>query len=186
MSTEPFHTEPPTLGADPGGPEAWQRLYDDLRGLAKRMLQGERANHTLQPTALVHEAWLRLAKADGKPSDPSMFRRMAARTMRRALVDHARRRGAQKRGIRAQIEIELSDEVGVPDPRPAVVDLLALDEAIDHVAASDPTLARSVELRVFAAASFREIGEALGCSESQAHRNVQRALEMLRSRLSLP
>lgn len=168
---------------DPDEPEAWQRLYDDLRGVAKRMLAGERASHTLQPTALVHEAWLRLVKAGESAIDRTLFRRMAARTMRRALVDHARRRNAQKRGSRASIEVDLIGEEDVTDPRPSMVDLLALDEAIDHVANVDPMLSRSVELRVFADASYREIGEILGFSESQAHRNVQRGLELLRTRL---
>jgi RNA polymerase sigma factor (TIGR02999 family) len=138
------------------------RLYEELHALAAAALRRERPGHTLEPTALVHEAWLRLARQERLDwsNRPQLFA-LAARTLRRVLVDHARAREAEKRGGAAR-RITLDDTLGAADERE--LDLLALDEALDALGARDPRAARVVELRFFAGLSVDETAEALGIS----------------------
>src|SRR3954454_6675207 len=125
-----------------GDPQAAEQLlplvYDELRRLAAKRLAGEGPGHTLQPTALVHEAYLKLVGAD--PQQPwngrVHFFAAAARAMRRILVDHARRRSARKRGV--GLERKPLDEIAAPQPDD---ELLALDEALQALAATDPVKA---------------------------------------------
>jgi RNA polymerase sigma factor (TIGR02999 family) len=138
------------------------RLYGELRQLAGAHLRRERADHTLETAALVHEAYLRLV---GQRSvacrHRAEFFAIAANTMRRVLVDAARARRCAKRGpgaARVRIEADLPAAVG-PDP-----DLLALDEALERLGSVSPEQARVVELRVFAGLSAEEISTALGVS----------------------
>ncbi len=117
-------------------------LYDELKRRAAGQLRRERPNHTLSPTALVNEGYLRLASQDGPWRNRTQFLAVASRMMRRVLVDHARSRLA---GKRSALRVEL-DEQGLPDPE-TTVDVLGLDEALDDLARKDDRSARLVELR---------------------------------------
>ena len=157
-------------------------LYDELRALARLELAGERPEHTLQPTALVHEAYLRLVGADGGSfENRAHFYGAAATAIRRVLVDHARRRARAKRGGgMAQLAL---DEV---DPALPISDaeLLGLDEVLARLAEIDPTKARIVELRFFAGLSVEELARALELSESTVRRHWRMARAWLRGELS--
>src|SRR5688572_26816058 len=121
-------------------------VYEELRRLAHHYMRGEREGHPLQTTALVNEAYLRLAGIDAlRWRDRAHFFAMAATLMRRVLVDHARQRGREKRG--AGVSVMSLDE-NVIAPR-AAVDVMALDEALSRLAAADPQQSRVVELRFF-------------------------------------
>jgi RNA polymerase sigma factor (TIGR02999 family) len=160
MSNDTPVPEPP-----PPSGELDARLYAELRALAASFLGRERAGHTLQPTALVHEAWIRLSSEDDERwSDRAHVFAVSARVMRRVLVDHARGKQAAKRGGDRE-RITLS-----PDITPMLetdadeVDLLALDEALDRLAQLNERQARVVELRFFAGLTVEESAEALGVS----------------------
>jgi RNA polymerase sigma factor (TIGR02999 family) len=138
-------------------------VYDELREIAGRWLRRERMGHTLQPTALVHEAYLRLVdQRRVRWRDRAHFFAVAATTMRRVLVDHARRRGAAKRGGGA-LTIPLDDSVLGTAVAP---DILDLDQALDALGALDPRQVRVVELRVFAGLTVEETAEVLQLSPS--------------------
>lgn len=143
-------------------------VYEELRRLAHRCMRGERGNHTLQTTALVNEAYLRLAGIDGlRRRDRAQFFALAATLMRRVLVDHARQRGRRKRG--GGLTVVSLDESAVA-PRPGV-DVVALDDALERLAAVDPQQGRVVELRFFAGLSVAETAEALGISPATVKRD---------------
>jgi RNA polymerase sigma factor (TIGR02999 family) len=137
-------------------------LYEHLRDLAARSFAREQPGHTLQPTALVHEAWLRLAESDsGTWSDPAQFLGACAHVVREVLIDHARRRRAQKRGgdrLRVLLDEQAAGSVGDD------LDLLALDEALTAFAAQYPRAARVVELRFFAGLAGEDAAGVLGVS----------------------
>ena len=141
-------------------------VYEDMRGVARGQFVRERANHTLQPTAVVHEAYMRLV--DQKQStwkDRAHFLAIAARVMRQVLIDHARRKNAKKRaGEHAPVTIERVPDMQGSDP----LDLIALGEAFDRLAELDDRKARVVELRLFAEMTLEEIAEALGVSKRTA------------------
>lgn len=141
-------------------------VYDQLRALAAAQLTAEPAGHTLQPTALVHEAYLRLA---GRPDfrDRSHFLAAAVEAMRRLLVDHARKKRADKRGGGAR---RVTDPDLLPGRAVNVDDLIALGEALTRLAATDPAAARLASLRVFAGLSVEEAADALGVSRATAYR----------------
>lgn len=137
--------------------------YERMRSVAGRLLSRQASQHTLQPTALVHEAWLRLRdfgiRGDGE-QDPS-FLAKAARAMRHVLVDHARRKGAKKRrGAGVRIPLDALDEPIVADGDP--LDAIAVDEAIERLAAADADLVPLAELRLFAGLSLVESAAVLG------------------------
>lgn len=137
-------------------------VYDELRRLAAARLAREPAGHTLDPTALVHEAYLKLA--DRLPADRTGFLRAAAVAMRRILIDHAR---AQRAGKRAGRRVVFDpDHLAAAAFDPA--DLLALDDALTRLAADDPAAAAVAELRLFAGLSAAEAGDALGVSRATA------------------
>jgi len=143
-------------------------VYEELRRLAHHYMRGEREAHTLQTTALVNEAYLRLAGIDGLQwRDRAHFFAMAATLMRRVLVDHARQRGRDKRG--AGVSVMSLDEHAIA-AAPAV-DVVALDEALERLAAVDPQQSRVVELRFFAGLSVKETAEALGISTATVKRD---------------
>ena len=143
-------------------------VYEELRRLAHHYMRGEREGHTLQTTALVNEAYLRLAGIDGLQwRDRAHFFAMAATLMRRVLVDDARQRGRDKRG--AGVSVTSLDEHAI-GPQPAV-DVVALDEALERLAAVDPQQGRVVELRFFAGLSVKETAEALGVSPATVKRD---------------
>jgi RNA polymerase sigma factor (TIGR02999 family) len=139
-------------------------VYDELRQLAAARMADERPEHTLQPTALVHEAYLRLV-GDQQFEHRGHFFAAAAEAMRRILVDHARRKGAHKRGG-AREPLDL-DPATFPAPeRPD--DLLALDEALELLGRTEPQVAELVKLRYFAGITIPQAAEALGVSPRTA------------------
>ena len=139
-------------------------VYEELHRLAQGFFRDQRRAHTLQPTALVHEAYLRLAEhTRGKFESRTHFLATAATAMRQILVDHARRRGAEKRGGDAG-RITLKD-AGLPDESDrGELDLLELNDALERLAALDERKARVAELRLFAGLTLAEVGDALGVS----------------------
>jgi RNA polymerase sigma factor (TIGR02999 family) len=161
---------------DSGDPTAHEQLltvvYDELRRLAAAKLAQEKPGHTLQTTALVHEAYLRLMPTDAgnQPhwQNRAHFFSAAAEAMRRILVDSARRKRALKRGGGQQrVEVDPADStVG-----PADIDLLALDEALRRFAAIEPQKAELVKLRFFAGLTMQEVAESLGISLATAERH---------------
>ena len=154
--------------------DLFAQVYEELRRVAASALRQERADHTLQPTALVHEAFLRLAKAESLAvlSRGHLFA-LAAQAMRRILVDHARTHRAQKRGNGLRIPI---DDIDAPSPAPDV-DLLALDRALVALAAIDARQAQIVELRFFGGLTVDEAAEVIGMSA----RTVKREWHMARA-----
>jgi RNA polymerase sigma factor (TIGR02999 family) len=158
-------------GDAPAGEELLAVLYHELHAIARRMMGAERADHTLQPTALVHEAWLRLAGGGADASeDRGHFLRLAGRAMRRVLVDHARARAAVKRGGGAEDVTggtRLSFEGVAVEKVPfesEPTDVLALDEALGRLEARDAEAARIVELRFFSGLTSAEAAQVLGRS----------------------
>lgn len=153
-----------TATGDPTAPAALLPLvYEELRGLAAAYLAGERPDHTLQATALVHEAYLRLVdqtRADWK--DRAHFRAVAATVMRRILIDHARSRGRQKRQAGGQ---RLSFEAALAISAEPNEDLLTIDEALTRLAERDARKARVVELRFFGGLGVDETATVLGVSD---------------------
>lgn len=138
-------------------------VYDELRSLAGRHLQGERGDHTLQATALVHEAYLRLVQADGQRCrDRAHFYRLASAVMRHILVDYARERKRLKRGGDAK-KLPLDEAVAIFEER--ATDLEALDGALTNLSKTNERLARVVELRFFGGLTVAETAEALDMSD---------------------
>jgi RNA polymerase sigma factor (TIGR02999 family) len=155
------------LDAGRGDADAAARLLalvqDELRALAAGYLRRERAGHTLQPTALVNEAYLKLVnREDIADADRERFLRIAARAMRRVLVDHARRRDMVKRGGGDRARVTLHDAVAPPGRE--TVDLVALNDAMDRLAEKKTRLAEVVELRFFGGLTVAETARALGVS----------------------
>jgi len=137
-------------------------VYDELRRIAGRLMRSERADHTLQPTALVHEAYLRLVdQQQVEWQCRAQFFAIAARVMRRILVDYARRRAREKRGGRAQ-HVTWSESLGLCEQR--THETLVLDRALTRLAELDARMERVVELRVFGGMTIREVAHALGVS----------------------
>jgi RNA polymerase sigma factor (TIGR02999 family) len=157
-------------------------IYQELRRLAGRVMSGERSDHTLQTTALVHEAYLELARIHGLTVDSRpRFLSLAAQVMRRILVDHARARGAAKRGGGA-VRVTLSDEVSGSGG--STLDLMALDEALTRLQTLDAQLVRVVEMRFIAGMSVEETGEALCVSPTTVKRDSAMARAWLLRELS--
>lgn len=162
-----------------------QLVYTELRRQAQLMLRRENEGHTLQPTALVHEAWLRLdGQGDAKWESRSQFFAIAAQTMRRVLLDHARNRRAQKRGG-DDVRVSLSDADGQAGAHSSMdaIDVIALDTALTRLAAIDPAKARLVDLRYFAGLSIPETAEVLGVSQATVGREWAIARMWLRREL---
>ena len=172
---------------DAGASEALVPLvYAELRRQARRALRREGEGHTLQATALVHEAWLRLGgQHDAHWESRTQFLAVAAQMMRRVLVDHARTRHAQKRGGGAtQLSLGDADRAAATsDAAPDAVDVLALDDALARLAILDPRKARLVELRYFAGLSIPEAAAALGVSPATVGREWAVARMWLRREL---
>jgi RNA polymerase sigma-70 factor (ECF subfamily) len=169
-----------------GRREAVDRLlpvvHDELRRIAGSYMRRERADHTLQPSALVNEAYLRLVdQRDVEWRDRAHFVGVAARLMRMILVDYARARRATKRAGGAE-RVPLDETVVTAGERD--VDLLALDEALARLAEMDPRLGHVVELRYFGGLTTRETAEALGVSTATVEREWATARGWLRRELS--
>ncbi len=162
-------------------------VYAELRRQARLALRREGTGHTLQPTALVHEAWLRLGgQHDGRWESRTQFFAIAAEMMRRVLVDHARQRRALKRGGGAvQVTLgEADNAVAVPAGTSIdVLDLLALNDALARLAVLDPQKARLVDLRYFAGLSIPEAAAVLGVSPATVGREWAVARMWLRREL---
>jgi RNA polymerase sigma factor (TIGR02999 family) len=156
-------------------------LYAELHDLAAAHMKGQPASHTLQPTALLHEAWLKLVRQEGASFDGrARFYALASRTMRSILVDHARARGAARRTPpRSRLTLsEAADGQAV-----AVVDVLELDELLQRLSSVDPELARLVELRVFGGLSHPEVARVLDTSLRSVERNWRLARAWLQREL---
>jgi RNA polymerase sigma-70 factor, ECF subfamily len=172
-----------------GDPDALGHLmplvYTELRRLATRSLDGERRDHTLQPTALVHEAYLRLAGgAVPRWQDRVHFFAVAAQVMRRLLVDHARARRTDKRGGGARrLPLEAALEIGPPGAGDPEL-LLALDMALDELAAHDVRKARIIELRFFGGLTQEETAEVVGVATSTVILEARLARAWLYRRLA--
>ena len=135
-------------------------IYQELKQLARGYLRGERPDHTLQPTALIHEAYIRLADQSlPQWQNRAHFYGIAARVMRQILVDHARRHQASKRGSDHQ-KVPLDEAIVFTEDRAA--DVIALDDALKELAAFDDRKCRVIELRFFGGLSLEETAEALG------------------------
>lgn len=163
-------------------------LYGTLRSIAGSYLRHERQGHTLEPTALVHEAWIQLSGPAGiQDSDlrwqsRAHFFGIAARIMRRVLVDYGRARGAAKRGRNARrITLHTRDE---PRAQPRPVELIAIDRALETLARVDPTGAHLVELRFFGGLTVEEAAAFLGLSRTTTNRRWRRVRAWLHATLS--
>ena len=151
-------------------------VYQELRRLAASYLRRERPGQTLQPTALVHEAYLRLLKDDpARWQNRAHFCAIAAHSMRQILIERARARGAQKRGGGALARVTLDE--GLIAGAAQSIDLVALDEALERLAAIDPEQARLVELRFFGGLTVEETADAMNISPAtvKRHWSVARA-----------
>lgn len=176
-------------GAREGDPEALSRayelVYEELRRIAAARLRREKAGHTLQPTALVNEAYMKLA---GLPANDLEDRRhfigIAARAMRQVLVDHARRRDAAKRGDGVSPATLTGRAIPAADSSgPEFEELLALDAALDRLDEREPRLRRVVELRYFGGLNDSEIGALLGVTRRTVQRDWTRARAWLHAEL---
>ncbi|WP_417851878.1 ECF-type sigma factor [Thalassoglobus sp.] len=159
-------------------------VYDELRKLASSRMEQESAGQTIQPTALVHEAFLRLIgnEADIRWDNRGHFFAAAAEAMRRILIDNARRRNSLKRGGQlSRRKFQEEDAVQVPDDYES---LLALDEALTKLANVEPELAQMVELRYFTGLTVEETAKILGVSERTTKRNWAYARAWLRREMS--
>jgi RNA polymerase sigma factor (TIGR02999 family) len=155
-------------------------LYHELKRIAARQMRREARQHTLQATALVNEAYLRLLDGPDRVNDRHHFLALAATAMRRALVDHARQKRAEKRG--GQMErVTLS---GVASSSGPVVDVLDMDAALTELAATHERAARVVELRFFGGHTDKEVAEILGFSLPTVRRDWDFARQWLRTRLA--
>lgn len=144
-------------------------IYDHLRRMAERELRRERDGHTLSPTALVHEAYLRLVKLDGVPFDGrAHFFAVCAQAMRRILISHARHRAAERRGG-GVVPASIDDVAVAATERPEL--LLALDEALDRLAQLSPRQAQVVECRYFAGMEIEEVATVVGASPATVKRD---------------
>ena len=158
-------------------------VYDELRKLAAAYLRRERPDHTLQPTALVNEAYLKLADLNRlRWQDRSHFFGVAARIMRQVLVDHARGRKAVKRGGNVAV-VPISKALVVARGQGSPSDVLAIDEALDALALKDPRSAQVVECRFFGGLSIEETAEALHIAPRTVRRDWQIGRAWLRDRL---
>ena len=167
-------------GDPSAGEELFSLVYSDLRSRAARLMQGPDA-HTLQPTAVVNEAWMKLSGGDSNWENRGHFLGVAAKAMRSVLVDHARAKRAQKRGGGAE-RIELDTAIEVFEERAR--DLVLLDEALDHLQTLDARLGKLVELRFFAGLTIPETAEALGVSTPTVERGWRTARSWLRAEMS--
>lgn len=171
-ATAPFDPGLGSEGSVPSGGESgpepvrrlFELLYDDLRTIAARQMAHERAGHTLQTTALVHEVYLRLVdESQIEARGRAFFLAAAARAMRHVLIDHARRRGAQKRGGNqhpVSLDVQLRDS-NVRDP----LEVLAVDDAMNELSKQHDRAARVAEMKIFGGGKTSDVALALGVSE---------------------
>lgn len=158
-----------------GQPQALEQLtplvYDELRRLARNYMRTERGNHTLQATAVVHEAFMRLIQANVQLQDRNHFFALASRLMRRVLVDHAKARTRMKRN--AGIREFLNDDADSATQTP--FDVVALDDALESLMQLEPRLAQAIELHYFGGMTYEQIAAAAGASTATVHRDIRLA-----------
>ncbi|MGI9515437.1 MAG: sigma-70 family RNA polymerase sigma factor [Pirellulaceae bacterium] len=176
-------TDPPDQAGPKNAdhPNLDAQVYDELRRLAASYLNYERPGHTLRPTGLVHEAYLKLAGQNAEIAGRTHFFALAAQAMRRILVDHARTRNRVKRGGGLN-RISFDDALVVNLENEG--DLLAVDEALSRLAELDPRQAQIVEMRFFGGMTVEEVAEALGLSRRTVEREWTMARAWLRQQLS--
>jgi len=159
-----------------GHPQALERLtplvYDELRRLARNYMRAERGSHTLQATAVVHEAFLRLIQANVALQDRGHFFALASRLMRRVLVDHAKSRSRMKRNSGARDLVAESTGETLP---PMDFDVVALDDALEGLQQLEPRLAQVIELHYFGGLTYDQIATAVGTSAATVHRDIRLA-----------
>ncbi len=182
----PLDEFPPAGPVPPGGGDPTMEVYQELRRIARRQFRREAQGHTLQPTAVVHEAFLRLAAAPASRwRDRGHFLATAARVIRHILINHARDRARLKRGggfhQTTWVESRLEE---APEGAADRVDLLALHDALDSLADLDPRKASIVELRFFGGMTFEEVAAELDLSESTVKREWRSARAWLGRTLS--
>lgn len=156
-------------------------VYDELQRMAKRLFRSESSSHTLQPTALVHEAFVKLVDVDVTWQDRAHFYSLAARLMRRLLINHANARNAEKRGGDA-IRVTLNESSVSAESADA--DLIDLEEALQSLAELDERKAELIELQYFGGMSFREMEAVTGLSSSTLDRDLRLARAWLKDALA--
>jgi RNA polymerase sigma factor (TIGR02999 family) len=173
------HEEEPLGGADEPAQDRLERLYGEVRRVAGRLFEREASGHTLQPTAVAHEAWIRLADRMPPAGDgPDLP--LIVRAVRNVLVDHARRRTALRRGgTHARVHLEPDDLAVREDPEAMVI----VGEALDALAERSQRAATVVELRFIAGCSEDEVAVLLGCSRATVARDWKAARMWLRRAL---
>jgi RNA polymerase sigma factor (TIGR02999 family) len=165
-----------------GGPRFREDLYRQLRGLAQRELRRAGPRRTLNATALVNEAWLKLALGDARWSSREHFLATMARVMRHVLIDYARERGAQRRGG-GDLQITLDADAIDDSDRMEALELLAIDRALEELSRLDPRLERVIELRFFGGMTVPEIAAALEVSEPTVKRDLRSARAFIAAEL---
>jgi RNA polymerase sigma factor (TIGR02999 family) len=155
-------------------------VYEELHRLARNYLRGERADHTLQTTALLHEAYLRLVGTNVDWDGRVHFLAVAAQTMRRILVDHGRARNREKRGGGA---VRITLEEGLAAAPERGIDVVALDEALERLTTLDPRKGRIVEVFYFGGLTYEETAQAVGISPATVHRELRLARAWLYNEL---
>jgi RNA polymerase sigma factor (TIGR02999 family) len=185
MATAPGDITQLLAEARQGNPGAESRLveivYSQLHAMARRYMTGERSDHTLQPTVLVHEAFMRLVRSDtGEWSGRTHFFSVAAVVMRRILIDHARQVRAAKRGSGGKLSLDAGIHIGDEMSE----ELIALDEALDRLAQLDPRQCRVVELRFFSGLSEEEIAALLDVTPRTVRRDWKTARAWLHSQIA--
>lgn len=167
-----------------GEPHALSRLtpliYEEMRRLAHGFMRAERAEHTLQATAIVHEAFLRLVQSNVSVQDRAHLFALVSRLMRHVLVDYSKARGREKRGPGVR-EVSIDDvDSAAPEPEP---DVVVLDEALERLAGLEPRLARVLELFYFGGLTYDEIAVAVGISTATVHRDIRLGRAWLLNRI---
>lgn len=164
-------------------------VYQELRDLAHRYMRRERHNHTLQATAVVHEAYVRLVGMDVPWQNRTHFYAIAARLMRRILVDHAKARHREKRGgpvTMVSVDVYQEDTDHIIGSSAGNIDVLEIDEALEKLAERDPRLAQVVELHYFGGLTYQETAKAMEISEATVHRDLRLAKAWIFKQIGAP
>jgi RNA polymerase sigma factor (TIGR02999 family) len=173
-----------SAGDAAAGDQVVQLVYQELHRQAAGYLSRERATHTLRPTALVNEAYLKLAQQRRVVwQDRAQFFGVAATVMRRLLVDHARQHAAEKRGAAVTVSLDDCDSINITSPPD--VDVMELHDALNELAAVDPTRARMIELRFFGGLTTEETAAAMDLSVASVTRGWRLARSWLHRRLTI-